>query len=116
MMLIGRNCWDYNWLLDAIALGFIVASCVGCSTIGSDFELENANLVQNGMTRDQVIAIMGSPPSEVEGSDTGALVWLYSWASAVSLGTEMKKVRFTFDENGKVYGIPKTGIVNLNVN
>lgn len=61
------------------------------------------------MSRELVIAIMGSPPSSVEGGDHGKLTWLYS--SADSLNVRMKRVSFSFDENGKVYGIPPKGII-----
>lgn len=34
----------------------------GCTTLGDDFALENAAKVTNGMTREQVITVMGLEP------------------------------------------------------
>ena len=61
------------------------------------------------MTREEVIAIMGSEPSTVEGGDHGKLVWLYSSADPMTFN--LKRVSFIFDEYGKVYGIPRDGIL-----
>jgi outer membrane protein assembly factor BamE (lipoprotein component of BamABCDE complex) len=81
-----------------------------CSTIGEDFEFERARQIQNGMTREEVIAIMGSAPSDIEGGDHGKLVWLFS--SADPLNVHLKRVSFSFDDQGKLYGIPKEGIMD----
>ena len=81
----------------------------GCTTLGDDFALENAAKVTNGMTREQVITVMGSEPSPVEGTDEGKLLWIYAWAYPFAFGTEMKRISFSFDEHGRVYGIPKRG-------
>lgn len=94
-----------RFLLVACLAGFLSA----CSTIGDDFELANARRVQSGMTREQVIAIMDSNPSNVEGGDHGKLIWLYS--SADPLSVKLKRISFSFDEYGKVYGIPKDGLI-----
>jgi hypothetical protein len=93
----------YLVLLAALALP-------ACSSIGTDFELANAERVRNGMSREQVIEVMGSEPSDVEGSDRGTLIWLYSTASVLS--THVQRVSFTLDENGRVYGIPRDGIAH----
>lgn len=81
-----------------------------CTSLGEKFAPENAINVRNGMTREQVIAIMGSPPSEVEGHDRGYLLWLHSTATPASYGVETQKVMFTLDETGRVYGISKGGL------
>jgi outer membrane protein assembly factor BamE (lipoprotein component of BamABCDE complex) len=93
------------------ALALISGLLHACSTIGEDFEWDRARQIRNGMTREEVIAIMGSPPSDVEGGDHGKLIWLFS--SADPLDVHFKRVSFTFDEQGKLYGIPKEGIVSL---
>lgn len=80
----------------------------GCSAIGNDFEWANARRVQNGMTREQVMAIMGSSPSSVEGGDHGKLIWLYSTADPLSV--RLSRVSFSFDAYGRVYGIPADGL------
>jgi hypothetical protein len=91
----------YLVLLAALALP-------ACSSIGTHFELANAAKVRNGMSRQQVIEVMGSEPSDIEGSDRGHLIWLYSTAGVMS--THLQRVSFALDEQGRVYGIPKDGI------
>ena len=87
---------------------FIGASLIaGCSGLGEAFESDHASRVRNGMTREEVIAIMGSPPARVEGTDPGKLTWID--AAADPLNYYYEKVSFSFDENGKVYGIPEPG-------
>ena len=93
------------------ALALISCLLAACSTIGEDFEWDRARQIRNGMTREEVIAIMGSPPSDVEGGDHGKLIWLFS--SADPLDVYFKRVSFSFDDQGKLYGIPKEGIVSL---
>lgn len=87
----------------------LATGLAACSTIGDDFVLANARRVQNGMTREEVIAIMGSEPSTVEGSDHGKLIWLYALADPLTI--DRKRVSFSFDEYGKVYGIPREGVL-----
>lgn len=91
-----------------IFAGSMVGHLSGCSTIGDDFEWANAPRVQNGMTREQVMAIMGSSPSTVEGADPGKLIWLYSTADPLSV--KLNRVSFSFDAYGRVYGIPAAGL------
>ena len=98
-------------LLKFPALALISCLLAACSTIGEDFEWDRARQIRNGMTREEVIAIMGSPPSDVEGGDHGKLIWLFS--SADPLDVHFKRVSFSFDDQGKLYGIPKEGIVSL---
>ena len=82
----------------------------GCSTLGEPFDLDNARRVQNGMSRDAVIRVMGSEPSPVEGADEGKLTWYFAYANPISFGSVTERVSFRLDEHGRVYGIPKGGI------
>lgn len=79
----------------------------GCSTLGEPFDLENAKQVQNGMSREEVIRIMGSEPSPLEGADEGKLTWYFAYANPISFGSVTERVSFRLDEQGRVYGIPK---------
>ena len=62
------------------------------------------------MSREEVIQIMGSEPSTVEGSDEGKLTWYFSSADPISFGSQTERVSFRLDERGRVYGIPKGGM------
>lgn len=91
----------------------IIAVCLllvlmGCASAGQYFTIDSANQIKNGMTREEVIAIMGTNPYQI--TEQGKrLVW--SYAEADLLGrTRWRAVPFTFDDNGKTYGIPKGGM------
>ena len=79
---------------------------VGCAT-NTFFTETDADHVTNGMTRDQVIAIMGGPPVQTE--DQGrTLTWSYSYPNAMM--THSDRVAFRFGPDGKTYGIPVNGV------
>ncbi len=92
------------WALLHVAV-FIAQT--GCTSLGETFDAEQASKIRNGMHRDEVIAIMGSEPSKVEGSDPWKTVWIFSVADPISFGTRTERVSFTFDENNRLYGLPK---------
>ena len=95
---------------ETLTRAWLAASCsvlAACAAIGEDFDLEAARQVENGMTQEQVIALMGAPPATEEGSGHGKLTWLY--AIATPLSYHQKRVSFSLDAEGKVYGIPRDG-------
>jgi len=88
-----------------------VITLSGCSTLGTDFEENNALKIRKGMTRDEVIAVMGSPPSAVEGTNDWRLTWVYTVSDPISFGSRSKRVTVTFDDRGQAEGVPPGGIV-----
>ena len=89
-----------------LALGFVVFS--GCTaSSGKYFEYEDANKVHNGMTREQVISTMKETPYQVK-DDT--LTWSWAKTNWFTGSTESRAVKFSFDENGKTYGIDPGGV------
>lgn len=88
----------------ALFLAFFLIACT--HTRGKDFTLDDANKVKNGMTREQVIAIMGSNPTTVKDK---SFVWIYVEVNGLTMGSKSKSVKFLFDDNGKTYGIPEGG-------
>lgn len=86
----------------------------GCASIGNDFELNDANKIKNGMTRDEVISTMhGQKPYQVSNS---TFTYLYSRANWFTGSNSARKVTITFDDNGKVVGVPKGGYFNVATN
>jgi hypothetical protein len=92
----------------AKALIFLLAlALVGCTaTSGKYFEYEDANKVTNGMTRDQVIATMKETPYQVK-DDT--MTWSWAKSNWLTGSTESRAVKFSFDKDGKAYGIEPGG-------
>ncbi len=89
----------------AVAVSVILG---GCSSYGAKFTVGDANKVQNGMTREEVIQVMGSKPSSIS---NGGKRFMWSYAKVGVLGgSESRAVRFDFDESGKAYGIPEGGV------
>ena len=83
-------------------------SMVSCVSAGHKFTIQQANKITNGMTREEVIAIMGSKPNTVTDA-TKTFIW--SYANVNFIGTmKSRTVKISFDENGKSYGIPKEGV------
>lgn len=92
----------------ALLQGLLFMVLTGCTSLGEPFDAEQASKIRNGMSRQEVIGIMGSEPSTVEGSDPWKSVWIFTVADPISFGTRTERVSFTFDENNRVYGLPKT--------
>ena len=89
----------------------LVTLLSACTTLGTDFDPEQARKIRRGMTRDQVIAIMGEPPSQVEGTNDWRLTWVWEEADVISFGARMKRVTVTFDHRGRADNVPPDGIV-----
>lgn len=88
-----------------------MAGLSACSTLGTDFEENNALKIRKGMTREEVIAVMGTPPSTVEGTNDWRLTWIFTVSDPISFGSRSKRVTVTFDDRGKAEGVPPGGIV-----
>lgn len=90
----------------------IVVVCLlglmGCASAGQYFTVNDANRVTNGMTREEVIAIMGTNPYQITGQGK-RFVWSYAEVDLLG-STKSRAVPFTFDDNGKTYGIPEGGM------
>jgi hypothetical protein len=90
-----------------IALLLAAMAASGCTvSSGKYFEYEDANKVTNGMTRDQVIATMKETPYQVK-DDT--MTWSWAKANWLTGSHENRAVKFSFDNDGKTYGIEPGG-------
>lgn len=94
-----------------LSLAGVCVVLSACTTIGTDFDPDQARKIRRGMTRSEVVAIMGSPPSEVEGTNDWRLTWIWQESDVVSFGARTKRVTVTFDERGRVDNAPPEGIV-----
>jgi len=84
----------------------LAAFLTACASAGKHFTIDQANKVTNGMTREEVIAIMGCNPSEVK-DQTKTFIW--SYAKVGLFNSDSRAVKFSFDEDGKTYGVPEGG-------
>lgn len=92
-----------KWLLAITTIAL-----AACATSGHKFTAETANSVKNGMTRDQVVKIMGGKPNSI--SDQGkTFVWSYAKVNGLTGSYKSRAVTFKFDDEGKTYGIPEGG-------
>lgn len=85
----------------------IAATLTACASVGNDFSWQDANSIRNGMTREQVIAILGEPNSIEDNAHV--MIWSYAHVNMFS-GTNSKAVKFLFDDKGITYGIPEGGV------
>ncbi len=91
-----------------VPMTFAFLALCGCASFGHAFSLEQANRVTNGMTREEVIKVMGSNPTAVTAQGK---VFLWTYSKGDFLGrAEARTAKFSFDENGKAYGIPEGGV------
>lgn len=84
---------------------YFVSGCTASS--GKYFEYKDANKVHNGMTRDQVISVMKETPYQVR-DDT--FTWSWAKTNWFTGSTESRAVKFSFDKDGKTYGIEQGGV------
>ena len=100
---------SFAWIRLGLILG--MAGLSAGSTLVTDFEENNALKIRKGMTREEVIAVMGTPPSTVEGTNDWRLTWIFTISDPISFGSRSKRVTVTFDDRGKAEGVPPGGIV-----
>ncbi len=73
-----------------------VLSLAGCSTL----DMERTYLVENDMTPDEVLAVVGIPPTDII---TTPWYFSYIWAEDTIFGTS-KVFTVSFNEKGRVIG------------
>jgi hypothetical protein len=83
---------------------------LGCTySTGKGFTVAQANMVKNGMTREEVIIIMGGNPYQI-GDQGKTFIWSYAKINSFTGANESKAVRFSFDDEGLTYGVPEGGV------
>lgn len=78
----------------------------GCVSMGTNYDVEAVDRLQVGMTKAEVIGLLGQPNQVVTLSGGGQkLVWVHSTGSM--FGAEARSVGLPFDREGKLTDIPK---------
>jgi len=63
--------------LAALLAATLTMGAVGCATHGRDFRMEDARRVEIGMTKAEVVEILGTEPSDYHEDATGEL-WMWN--------------------------------------
>jgi hypothetical protein len=78
----------------------------GCVSMGTNYDVAAVDRLQVGMTRAQVIGLLGQPNQVVTNADgSERLVWVHSTGSM--LGANSRSVGLPFDSYGKLINVPK---------
>lgn len=78
----------------------------GCVSMGTDYDTAAVDRLQVGMTKAQVIQMLGQPNQVVTLSGGGQkLVWVHSTGSM--LGANARSVSLPFDRDGKLTDVPR---------
>ena len=88
----------------------LLSGCV--YTAGSKFTMQDANRIHNGMSREEVKAVMGGMPFQW---DNNNFTYAYTDINRVSFAKQSKAVNIHFDENGKVDNAPQGGYFKVGV-
>jgi len=75
---------------------------LGCGTVGKDFDIKQAQTIQNGKTTREDIALMFGQPFKV-GVQNSRPIWIYEQSTYRAIGKDTSKSLIVeFDNNGVV--------------
>ena len=78
----------------------------GCVSMGTNYDEAAVSRLQKGMTKGEVIQLLGQPNQVITTSDGGQrLIWVHSTGSM--LGANARSVGLPFDQDGKLTDVPK---------
>ncbi len=90
-----------------VAIMVCVLFLVGCSSSPDDITMEEYNQIENGMTYDEVVEIIGSQGElSTESEYEGYTIEIYTWYADKTIGSN---ANVTF-ENGKVSAKAQVGL------
>lgn len=89
-------------LLILVTLLLSFSWTLGCGTVGKDFDMEQAQAIENGKTTREDIALMFGEPFKV-GVQNSHPIWVYERSKYKALGDDTSKsLTVEFDDNGVV--------------
>ena len=78
----------------------------GCVSMGTNYDVAAVDRLQVGMTKAEVIGLLGQPNQVVTNSDGSVrLVWVHSTGSM--FGANARSVGLPFDRDGKLTDVPR---------
>ena len=82
------------------------ALLAGCVSMGTDYDSAAVDRLQVGMTKAQVIQILGQPNQVIANSDGGErLIWIHSTGSI--FGANARSVGLPFGRDGRLTDVPR---------
>ena len=88
---------------------FLVSAALtlaGCVSMGTDYDPAAVNRLQKGMTKAQVIGMLGKPNQVISYADgTERLIWVHSTGSM--LGAKARSVGLPFGGDGRLTDVPR---------
>jgi hypothetical protein len=79
----------------------------GCVSMGTNYDVTAVSRLQKGMTKAEVIQLLGQPNQVMATPDGGQrLIWVHSTGSM--FGANARSVGLPFDRNGKLLDVPAT--------
>ena len=104
----GRTAIDFrrgnfmNRIMTIVAAAFLA----GCVSMGTNYDEAAVSRLQKGMSKAEVIQLLGQPNQVITTSDGGQrLVWVHSTGSM--FGANARSVGLPFDNTGKLTDVPK---------
>jgi hypothetical protein len=108
MLLIGYI--NGGWKMRKQLVVLVAFLCGACVSMGTNFDPAAVDRLQVGMTKAQVIQMLGQPNQVIANSDgSERLIWVHSKGSM--LGANARSVGLPFGPDGKLTDVP-TKIVN----
>jgi len=87
----------------AVAAALLLAGCV---SMGTNYDVAAVDRLQVGMTKAQVIGLLGQPNQVITNSDgSERLVWVHSTGSM--LGANARSVGLPFGADGRLTDVPQ---------
>lgn len=78
----------------------------GCVSMGTNYDVAAVDRLQVGMTKAQVVQLLGEPNQVVNNSDgTQRLVWVHSTGSM--FGANARSVGLPFGSDGRLTDVPR---------
>lgn len=79
--------------------------CAGCVSMGTDYDIAVVDRLEVGMTKQQVIEVLGQPNQIIDYDDgSQRLVWVHSTGSM--FGANARSVGLPFGPDGTLTDIP----------
>lgn len=91
-------------MLKKFAIGAALM-CAGCVSIGTDYDATAVDQLEVGMSKQQVIKLLGQPNQVIDYADgSQRLLWVHSTGSA--FGANAKSVGLPFGSDGRLTDVP----------